>query len=84
MAKSGNAEFVGLKALMRPRYFSRTLSWENLALMRGARAEALRAYANALNRAPDERAVRLPIEQLRRVSSEDLSSISAMRNTRLE
>ena len=57
----------------------------NLALRRGAREEALRAYTNALNRAPEERSVRQPIEQqLRRVSTEDLSRISALRNPQLE
>ena len=57
----------------------------NLALRRGAREEALRAYTNALNHAPEERSVRQPIEQqLRRVSTEDLSGISPLRNPQLE
>lgn len=57
----------------------------NLALRRGAREEALRAYASALNHAPEERSVRQPIEQqLRRVSTEDLSRVSALRNPQLD
>ena len=57
----------------------------NLALKRGAREEALREYTNALNRAPDDLSVRQPIEQqLRRVSTEDLSRVSALRNPQLE
>ena len=48
----------------------------NLALRRGAREQAMRAYTNALNHAPDDRSARQPIEQqLRKVSSEDLRAV---------
>lgn len=68
-----------------PSAFFAYIELGNLALRRGAREEALRAYTNALNRAPEERSARQPIEQqLRRVSTEDLRRVPALRNPQLE
>jgi len=68
-----------------PSAFFAYIELGNLALRRGAREEALRAYTHALNRAPEEPSVRQPIEQqLRSVSTEDLCRISTLRNPQLE
>jgi len=57
----------------------------NLALKRGSREEALRAYKEALSRAPDERMARQPIEdQIARFSAENPGQIPILRNPQLE
>ena len=57
----------------------------NLCLNRGSREEALRAYNEALNYAPDLPFFRQPIrDQIRRVSIENLPQIPPLRNPELE
>jgi tetratricopeptide (TPR) repeat protein len=57
----------------------------NLCLNRASREEALRAYNDALNYAPDLPFFRQPIrDQIHRVSTETLSQIPPLRNPELE
>lgn len=57
----------------------------NLALKRGSREDALRAYKEALLRAPDEPIARQPIqEQIARFSASNLEQIPLLRNPELE
>jgi len=78
-------ELLGESVQADPSAFFAYIELGNLALKRGAREDALRAYANALSRAPEERSVRQPIEeQLHRVSTEGLNGVSILRNPSLE
>jgi hypothetical protein len=57
----------------------------NIYLKRGLRDQALQAYSAALQHAPTDRFIRLPIEdQIRRLSTQSLDQIVALRNPQLE
>lgn len=57
----------------------------NLLLKRGARDQALKSYADALQHAPNDRLIRQPIEdQIARISSHQPGEIPQLRNPFLE
>jgi tetratricopeptide (TPR) repeat protein len=57
----------------------------NLLLKRGARAEALQAYTNALKYSPEDRLIRQPIEeQIARIARNPIGEIPPIRNPGLE
>ncbi len=70
---------------MDPSAFFVHIELGNLLLKRGARAEALQAYSDALKYSPDDPTIRQPIEeQIRRFSRNAADNIPPLRNPFLE
>jgi hypothetical protein len=72
-------------AAIDPTAFFVNIELGNVCLKRGLREDALRAYTLALAQAPNDSALRRSIEeQMRRVTSQSLEQIPALRNPQLE
>jgi hypothetical protein len=72
-------------AAIDPTAFFVNIELGNVCLKRGLREDALRAYTSALAKAPNDSALRRSIEeQMRRVTTQPLEQIPALRNPQLE
>jgi tetratricopeptide (TPR) repeat protein len=70
---------------LEPRGFFVDIELGNLCLKRGSRENALQAYSDALQHAPNDSELRRSIEeQIKRVSSEPLGQVPELRNPFLE
>ena len=71
--------------LLDPTEFFADISLGNVCVKRGSREDALRAYSDALQHAPnDPELVRSIKEQIRRVSSEPLGRVPELRDPFME
>src|SRR5215813_7383994 len=72
-------------ARLDPKEFFADIQLGNVCLKRGSRENALRAYSDALQHAPnDPELVRSIVEQIRRVSSEPLGQVPELRDPFME
>lgn len=86
-----NPDYAAAERLLRqtvsldPNVFFADIEIGNLALKRGSREDALRAYSVALEHAPNDRVLRQSIQdQINRVSSEPLDHIRDLRDPGME